>query len=133
MGAVHQLGGAQASVRAHGRPNAQKDQGEMVYPVRARSSGTQPLLNHPVNPLDHPITLGMVHGGAEGRDPQQRVEFRPKGGHELTALVSRDVHRNTETTDPVADQSLGAGDSSHVDEGNGFEPPGGAIQNGEEI
>ena len=131
--AVDKLGGTKARISPNGGPNAQQNQRQMIHPLWGSSPGAETLLYHSVHSFNHPIALRVISGSAQGRNPQQEIEFRPEGRSELSPLIGSNVHWDTKSGDPMSKKRRSTRGGHHVSEGNSLEPPRRPVQHSQQI
>jgi len=111
-------------------PKAEEDPGKMVVPVGGGSTGGEGGLETAVKALDETVGLGMIGGGGVVCDVEKGAKVGPEGGGELRTTVRGDVARHTVARDPVVNEVGGSGSGG---EGNGVDPAGGAVHDGEKM
>ena len=99
----------------------------------AHAPGTERILHGTMEPLDHPVGLRVVGRGPMMPDPKNCAQALPEARDKLRATVRGQMGGDPKTGDPVGDEGVGAVGGGGGGHGNGLRPPGGAVQDGEEI
>jgi len=102
----------------------------MLRPV---GGSLQCVLEPPVGPLDHAVTLGVVGRGGVVVRADDVAEAAPQRRGELGPLVGCEVGWDAEAGYPLADEGIPAGLCLDVGQRNCLQHPAGPVDDGEQV
>ena len=81
------LGSGEANPLLGSGPEPKQDPGQLLVPRTINTAGSEGVLHGAVEPLDHPITLGVVGSGLVMGDAQDSTEALSERRNELKSMI----------------------------------------------
>ena len=132
-GSKNHLGGGEANPFLGSGPEPKQNSGQLLVPRTIDTPGPQGVLHAAVEPLNHPIALGVVGSGLVVCDAKDSTEALPECRDELRPAIGGQMGWNAEPRDPMGQQSVSTGGGRRRGQRNGLRPPSAAVHNREQV